>query len=192
MQTLGLAGAGQARERRTDPIWGCCASWTPLCRGGAGRRCLPVGRSEGVGQRGQVGGSEAPGLLAPRSEQPGHSCSPPSGGLPNRSRLTSPRAPRSLGPSRGSAKPKKETRVQEFMPQSLRLLGPMSSLTRREGAEGISQASLGAPWANFPPSLDVRVCGRLEKRFPHPPPQSQAPSQKVGIRGAQGSGYHLP
>ena len=130
VQTLGLAGVGWARERRTDLIWGCCASWTPLCRGGAGRRCVPVGRSAGMGQRGQVGGSEVPGLLAPRSEQPGHSCSPPSGGLPKGSRLTSPRAPRSLGPSRGSAKPKKETRVQEFMPQSLRLLEPMGSLTR--------------------------------------------------------------
>ena len=60
VQTLGLAGVGWARERRTDLIWGCCASWTPLCCGGAGRRCVPVGRSAGMGQRGQVGGSAGP------------------------------------------------------------------------------------------------------------------------------------
>lgn len=105
-----------------------------------------MGCSAGVGQQAQVGGSEAPGLLAPRSEQPGHSCSPPSGGLPKGSRLTTPGAPWSLGPSRGSAKPKEKTRVHEFMPQSLRHSGPMSSLIRREGRgrlPGITGSPMG-------------------------------------------------
>lgn len=117
-----------------------------------------MGCSAGVRHQGQVGGSEAPGLPAPRSEQPGHSCSPPSGGLPRGSRLTTPGVPWSLGPSRGSTKPKEKTRVQELMPQSLR---PMSSLIRQEGAEGISQASLGAPWADFPLALASKAVAAL-------------------------------
>ena len=139
-----------------------------------------MGCSVGVGQQGQGGGSEAPGLPAPRSEQPGHSCSPPSGGLPRGFRLTAPGVPWSLGPSRGSTKPKEKTRVHEFMPQSLR---PMSSLIRREGAKGISQASLGAPWADFPPALASKAVAALRSASTILLLSPRLPARKQGFGG---------